>query len=269
MALVIAVLVMPAGFFEPAPAALVAPPPPSDEPIRFVHMEPLVDRTAPPPPEAPLSDLDRQAATIERPPDPIDPGPVMQGNTPERFVGAPEERAAGVDLPSAPPAPTTPPRQPPDAGGFLVPDPPAAAPPVPRGSLGDSLRDFQRYLNDQNFDNLRGGQAELGPDIQFDSRGIDFGPWIRRFRAQVYSNWSVPRSAMQADRVVVQFDLYKNGRISNVRVVRPSSVQGFNIAARNAIQRSNPTLPLPVEYPVEPVEFTVTFFYDYRTPPLR
>src|SRR5690348_18263498 len=34
-----------------------------------------------------------------------------------------------------------------------------------------------------------------GADIQFDSKGIDFGPWLRRFTAQVKRNWFVPQVA--------------------------------------------------------------------------
>jgi TonB family protein len=262
---VIVVLVAPSSFFAASDGAVVVPPPPREEPIRYVHVEPLVERPAPPRPEAPQSDLDRRSATIERPPDAIDPEPFSRGNTPERIVGAPEERATGLVTPPAPEPPEPGPPPPPEGNGFLLTESPPVAP--PSGSLGESLRDLQRHLNQQNVQAQRGGSTEFGPDIQFDSRGIDFGPWIRRFRAQVYSNWNVPQAALiNSGRVVIQFDLYLNGRIANIRIVQPSAIVGFNNAALNAIRMSNPTLPLPDEYPVEPVVFTVTFRYNDGAP---
>jgi hypothetical protein len=38
-------------------------------------------------------------------------------------------------------------------------------------------------------------------------------------------------------------------------------VDSFNLAARNALLASNPTEPLPPEYPDDRAFFTVTFFY--------
>ena len=34
--------------------------------------------------------------------------------------------------------------------------------------------------------------AAFGPAIQFDTKGVEFGPWIRRFIAQVKRNWLIP-----------------------------------------------------------------------------
>ena len=44
-----------------------------------------------------------------------------------------------------------------------------------------------------SFDNPQGGDTDQSADIQFDSKGIDFGPWLRRFKNQVERNWLVPR----------------------------------------------------------------------------
>ena len=272
LVLVIVILVMPSAFVVSADEAIVAPPPPRDEPVRYVHIEPLVERPAPPRLEAPMSDLDRRSTTMQRPPEALDPEAFSRGNTPERIVGAPEERAAGPEgpvVPPAPPAEPTPPAPVPGDWSYLAPERPAV-PPAAGGNLGESLRDLRRYLNQENFENQRGGSTEYGPDIQFDSRGIDFGPWIRRFRAQVISNWNIPQAVMvNRGRVVIQFDIYKNGRIANIRMVQPSPVQGFNLAALNAIRMSNPTLRLPDEYPLDPAVFTVTFIYNDGAPAAR
>ena len=48
----------------------------------------------------------------------------------------------------------------------------------------------------ESYNNPNGGVNEFGPAIQFDTKGVEFGPWIRRFIAQVKRNWIVPNSAL-------------------------------------------------------------------------
>jgi TonB family protein len=62
--------------------------------------------------------------------------------------------------------------------------------------------------------------------------------------------------------VVVTFIVHMDGRITDVSVVKPSSVDAFTLSARNAILTSNPTVPLPPEYPDDKAFFTVTFFFN-------
>jgi TonB family protein len=66
--------------------------------------------------------------------------------------------------------------------------------------------------------------------------------------------------------VVIQFNVHKNGTITDLAVVGPSGVEAFNSAAFGALSASNPTQPLPPEYPTDRAFFTVTFFYN-ETPP--
>ena len=246
---------------EPAQAAIIEPP--RNAPT-FVFMEPQVERLAVPRLQADASDLDRRSTSIERPPDPTLTAPFSRGNTPERVVGAPTEKPAGPDSAvAAPPSPTA---APPESGlGMADPIPTPPAPPA-GGKLGQSLRDLQRYLQDQNFDSPQGGFNETGPDIQFDSRGVEFGPWLRRFVAQVKSNWYVPQVAglIGDRRVVLQFNVHKSGGITDVRVVSGADIEAFNLSSFNAIKLSNPTLPLPAEFPDDKAFFTVIFSYERR-----
>jgi TonB family protein len=112
------------------------------------------------------------------------------------------------------------------------------------------------------FDNAQGGGA-FGPAIQFDTKGVEFGPWIRRFIAQVKGNWLIPFAAMSMKgHVVITFNVWKDGRITDLSVVGPSSINAFNTAAYGALASSNPTAALPPEYPADHAFFTVTFFYN-------
>jgi TonB family protein len=63
-------------------------------------------------------------------------------------------------------------------------------------------------------------------------------------------------------RVVITFNVHKNGFITDLAVIGPSPVEAFNQAAYGALASSNPTAPLPPEYPADKAFFTVTFFYN-------
>jgi hypothetical protein len=45
-------------------------------------------------------------------------------------------------------------------------------------------------------------------------------------------------------------------------VVGPCPIDSFNTPAFGALSASNPTQPLPPEYPADKAFFTVTFFYN-------
>jgi protein TonB len=255
---VIAYLVMPASWFAPAEMAAMPSRPPQDD-VTFVMMEPLRDIPAPPRPQAEASDIDRRASTVERAPAPENPAPMSRGNTPEKVEGAPPAEppkgSTGVSE-EAPPVPEAP---------AILPQTPVKPARTPGEGLADSLRNLQRYLSDDNFSNPNGGQAEQDAQISFDSKGVDFGWWLRRFVAQVKSNWFIPEAAMiLKGRVVITLHIHRNGTISDVQVISSSGHSSLDTAAVNALRGSNPTVALPAEYPEDKVLFTVTFFYNIR-----
>ena len=85
--------------------------------------------------------------------------------------------------------------------------------PPPGGSLGDALENLQKYVQNESFSNQKGQTQEFGP-LQFDTKGVEFGPWIRRFISQVRRNWFVPMAAMtMRGRVVITFFVHRNGAL--------------------------------------------------------
>ena len=238
---------------------------------RFVFVQPRVELETPEPPQrAELSDRDRRAQAPRRAEQPANPLPFSLGNSAERVdeVAAEEERARGAET-EVPPS-TEPPRpEPEEEVAEVLPEADRGVRPAPqvsrpaRGSLGDALRNLQQYVQNETFHNPQGGASDPGATIQFDTKGIDFGPWIRRFVARVKRNWFIPQAAMTfRGRVVIQFNIHKDGRITDVVVAGPSSIDAFNRSAFNAILGSNPVEPLPPEYPDPVAAFTVTFFYN-------
>ena len=241
------------------------------ENARFVFMSPRLDKPVPPPQRAELSDIDRRARSAERAPNPRNDMPFSRGNTTERIDSSPDRDrppapAAGPEPPASPPAAAAPPVPLPESNnGYQRPQ--ETQPPQARGTntgiLADAIRNVQKYATSEKFQNLQGSGDQDDPFISFDSKGVEFGPWIARFVAQVRRNWFIPMAAMSMHgRVVVTFNVHKDGRITDVTVARPSPVDAFTLSARNAILASNPTVPLPVEYPDDKAFFTVTFFFN-------
>jgi TonB family protein len=247
------------------------------ENARFVFVQPRVDIKAERAPDvAELSDIDRRARTVERAPNPTNRLPFSRGNTTERI-----EAPAPVDprRNASPQAETTPPA--PEAGGeparegMPLPTSPTAVEPRSAdkaatqrgpspGVLADAIRNVQKYVEKEGFANLQGGQSQdIAPSIQFDTKGVEFGPWLRRFIAQIRRNWFIPYAAMSLrGHVVVTFYVHKDGRISELKVLKPSTVDAFTNSAYNAMASSNPTTALPPEYPDDRAFFTVTFYFN-------
>jgi TonB family protein len=257
--------------FRPDPAAQVIVPPESEqERPRFVYVQPRLDLESKRAPQrAEESDKNRMARAERAAPAPRNPLPYSRGDSSNRVEAAPDERMKGegpAPEPSRePPTPDIVERMPAPVGERAeVPAP--QQPQRPRapqgGSLGEALRNLQKYVDKESFNNDQGQAQNLGP-LQFDTKGVEFGPWIRRFVAQVRRNWFVPMAAMSLrGRVVLTFYVHRNGALTDVQIIQGSSVESFNIAARNALLASNPTEPLPPEYPDDKAFFTVTFYYN-------
>lgn len=267
-AIVAALLFLPDFRPQRSPEEQVMQPRPRDENApTFVFVQPKMD--LPPltqPERAEMSDVDRSARTPDRVPEMTNPLPAARGNSTERTEATPEEKMRG-DGPAPEPAPPAPPVETPAMNDPRT-DPqmammqrPQVQPPA-GGSLGEALKNLQKYVQNESFDNQKGQMQEFGP-LQFDTKGVEFGPWIRRFISQVRRNWFVPMAAQtMRGRVVITFNVHRNGALTDVTVVRPSEIESFNQSAVNALRASNPTTPLPPEYPEDRAFFTVTFFYN-------
>lgn len=101
--------------------------------------------------------------------------------------------------------------------------------------------------------------------MAFDSKGVDFGPWLREFIPNVKRHWFIPYALMAyTGHVVVTFRVAKDGRIQNLALKKPSSETGFNEAAMEAVRAVQNAPPLPVAFPSRHASFTITFFYNEK-----
>ncbi len=269
---------------------------PDDAP-RFIFVDTLVDPPAPaPPPAADLSDQDRVARSPTQAEDPVNDLPNAEGNTfefvqtpdpdegldpltslgddPEALEAVPEEASDGFEDGAPDESGEGAEAEPGEGEGE---SPPRLAErmsrPRPLGDrpgtiLNRALRGLDSVARNRQYYNLRGRTDEYGPDIQFDSKGVDFGSWLARFRSQIYRNWFIPYAAMSmSGNVVLTFNVHMDGTLTDLAVERPSTIDAFTNSAYNAIRGSNPTYPLPPEYPDDSVFFTVTFYFNERPPP--
>jgi TonB family protein len=238
------------------------------ESSRFVFVQPRVDSEAlRPPPLALESDKDRQARSQQRNLDPEKPLPFSRGTSPEPVEEPPAMARAQPGTDASGTGQSADAGRDQNAGSRLV-MPNAREGPaygegrMGSGALGEALRNLQRYTDNQRFESPQGG-GPFGPEIQFNTRGVEFGPWVRRFVAQVKRNWFIPYAAMaMSGHVVITFNVHKDGTITDLELAGPCPVESFNNAAYNALAESNPTQPLPDEYPAEHAFFTVTFYYN-------
>lgn len=252
------------------------------ERAQFVFVQPRVEvETKVPPRLAELSDRTRRAQTMERAPNPKNDVAYSRGNSAEKIINdASKDRVQPSERPAAP--------QDADNGNANGgrPDPNALAlPSAPQatiarnepsrnptlggpspGVLSDAIRNVQKYSQGESLQNVQ-GNGDFGPSIQFDTKGVEFGPWLRRFVAQIRRNWFVPYAAMSLrGHVVLSFKVHKDGTITDLQVMKPSAIDAFTKSAFNAIKSSNPTVPLPLEFPDENAPFIVTFYFNEAPP---
>jgi TonB family protein len=141
--------------------------------------------------------------------------------------------------------------------------------PLPRelgeGGEDGAFTDIRRFLAGTRFQNLEGGVvANTGNTLYYNDKGANFVPWIRRMFAEVERNLLVPYSiAFNHGHVAVGISVARDGTVTDLKVLIPSGVSGFDNAAVGAL-RASILLPLPADYPDDKFDFILVFFYNER-----
>lgn len=137
-----------------------------------------------------------------------------------------------------------------------TPPPPGA---VPYGQGGSPSLPYTTFSMGGN---TAGGMGMGGPGGDFGSR---FPAYVEAVRRRISSNWlqaAIEPSVRWAPRVVMTFQILRDGSIRNVERVRSSGVDSVDRSALRAILDSSPLTPLPPEYSGSSV--TVEFWFDFR-----
>lgn len=130
-------------------------------------------------------------------------------------------------------------------------------------SIASSLRSLdERLQRSGRLGAPSGTEQQLGA-LLFDPEGADFTRWAEQFTTEVYRNWILPQPALMGLRghVEIEFTVARDGRITALRVVRPSGMAAFDRAAQNALTAGR-FLELPADFRSPSVTIRVTFYYN-------
>lgn len=125
-------------------------------------------------------------------------------------------------------------------------------------ALGDPPR-AQEHVPEQDV------PCETGPrpGASMDTKGVEFGPWIRRFMSRVRRQLDVhPDYSSTIGCAVLAFKVHRDGTISDVIVKNPSSTPTLSETSRRALVAASPVEPLPSGFSDEFVSITSTFYYN-------
>jgi len=146
-------------------------------------------------------------------------------------------------------------------------------PPEPKPSLRElgkggedgAFTDIRRFLAGTRFDNPEGGLvSNTGNTLYYNDKGANFVPWLRRMLAEVRRNWFVPYSvAFNHGHVAVGISVARDGTVTELKVLFPSGISGFDNAAVGAL-RASQLMPLPADYPDDNFDIILVFWYNER-----
>ncbi len=136
-----------------------------------------------------------------------------------------------------------------------------------RGEGGEdgAFTDIRRFLAGSRFENPEGGLvSNTGNTLYYNDKGANFVPWIRRMLAEVRRNWLVPNSVVfNHGHVAVGISVSRSGQLTELNVLIPSGVSGFDNAAVGAL-RAAVLMPLPADYPDDRFDIILVFWYNER-----
>ncbi len=97
----------------------------------------------------------------------------------------------------------------------------------------------------------------------FDTKGFPLGDYANLIIERIKGNWSIPSSLRNSKgKVTVVFYIGKNGQFTNVHMIEGSGINLLNLAALNAIIKSNPFPPLPQGFPGDHIGAKFIFAYN-------
>ena len=120
--------------------------------------------------------------------------------------------------------------------------------------------------------NLNGGEkgtAEQGP-LSFETQWYDWGEYAQSMVSRIRVNWyaNMPQIIRTGIKgvVTIRFTIHRDGRISDVTILKSSTVPPYDHAAKKAIELSSPLNPLPKDFPNQTERVTAMFYYNMELP---
>jgi len=190
-------------------------------------------------PEAPAND----SPGLFKSPEPNPPAPDKTAEP------VPETKAPVKATPTPKPKPTAPP-----APKAATPEPPPSNA-IPYGQGGKPALAYGQF-------STGAGEAGIGfGDAAFGER---YGAYVNAITRAVSSNWlksMVDSRIQRAPRVYINFDIERDGSVSNVTVQQSSGIASLDRSAERAVRASSPLPPLPGDFRGSRVN--VSFYFEY------
>jgi len=95
--------------------------------------------------------------------------------------------------------------------------------------------------------------------------GERYSWYVSAVRNRISSNWlmtTVSPNIQTAPRIYLDFDILRDGTITNVQIIQSSEIPEVDRSALRAVLASNPLGPLPPEYAGNKV--SVHFYFDFH-----
>jgi TonB family protein len=120
---------------------------------------------------------------------------------------------------------------------------------------------------DGGFPGGEAGFAESGP-ISFETQWYDWGEYAQHMVARIRTHWhdNMPNLIRMGVRgvVTIRFTIQRDGRITDIELVKSSGHPPYDFAARKAIELSSALRPLPADFPNSSERVTAAFYYNMR-----
>ena len=113
------------------------------------------------------------------------------------------------------------------------------------------------------------GTADTGP-LSFETQWYDWGEYAQSMVSRIRVNWyaNMPQIIRTGIKgvVTIRFTIQRDGRITDVTILKSSGVPPYDYAARKAIELSSPLNPLPSDFPNANERVTAMFYYNTKIP---
>src|SRR5579875_2437170 len=205
-----------------------------------------------------------QASMVSAIPLPTNIPPVQKSVLASENV-TPTPKPPPKEATQAPPKPTdllikAPEKTPPKVAPVEHPTPPKhpqPTPPTPKAASGDAATQLPQSINQ-----LKNGTATA--TVQDRTFGLRYAYYLRIVGQIVAQNWYTQEAdptTSVGKRVVVLFDINRDGVPQNIRIETKSGSPSLDASALHAIQRSESFGPLPAGDHI-----TVEYAFDYKQP---
>jgi periplasmic protein TonB len=197
----------------------------------------------------------------------VDKIPLPASTGPKNPVADPTESDVPQEVakPEPKPQPKAKEPEPEDAVALLPPDR-KKQPLVPKSRLKpfDEIASNQitskspQALSSPQFALKGGNQINVGGDTTLGNRFPEYAFQIQEITRTNWHTEEVDRSVTTGPPVTIRFDLQKDGRVSNIQLIRRSGIASLDLSVRNAVETAHyPPLPAGFERSSVPVEFTM------------